>query len=295
MPSQLDALTQINLDDLVSSFGWEKQPIPAALIRRIFGQSAGKFARQIIGFDTAIGNIGLTAAARQFLQKYFVHDVHVFGREHIPADGPALILSNHPGLADNISLFAAINRADLKTIAVQRPFLTTLPNTAKHLFLLEDDPAKRITLIRQVSAYLRQGGAALICPAGEIEPDPEVYPGALDSLAKWSDSARVFMRFAPETKIVPVLVSGVIWKKTARHWLTRIKRTRFDRERLAAALQLLTMVAYDARPTTVKIRFAKPIILDDVGTETQAIHQAVIASMRGLIQSPVEGAGVSAL
>jgi hypothetical protein len=103
------------------------------------------------------------------------------------------------------------------------------------------------------------------------------------------------MRFAPETKIVPVLVSGVIWKKTARHWLTRIKRTRFDRERLAAALQLLTMVAYDARPTTVKIRFAKPIILDDVGTETQTIHQAVIASMRGLIQSPVEGAGVSAL
>jgi len=291
MHDNMAALTQINLDDLVSSFGWEKQPILSALIRRIFAQPARKFARQIIDFDTAIGNVGLTAASRQFLQKYFVRDVRVFGREHIPADGPVLFLSNHPGMADNISLFAAINRMDLKTIATHRPFLMALTNIAQHLFLLEDDSAKRTTLIRQVSAYLRHGSAVLICPAGEIEPDPEVYPGAIDSLANWSDSARVFMRFAPETKIVPVLVSGVIWKKTANHWLTYLKRTRFDRERLAAALQLLVMITRDARPTTVKIQFAKPIILD----ETQTIQQAVIASMRGLIQSPVEGAGVSAL
>jgi len=294
--SQLDTLTQINLDDLVTSFGWEKQPILASVLRRLFFQPARKFAQQMVDFDNGIGKFGLAEGSRNIMRKHYVHDVRIFGYEHIPANGPVLFLSNHPGLADNISLFAAINRMDLKTIATHRPFLTALPNTAKHLFLLEDDPAKRITLIRQVSAYLRQGSAVLICPAGEIEPDPEVYTGALDSLANWSDSARVFMRFAPETKIVPALVSGVIWKKTAQHWLTRIKRTRFDRERLAAALQLLAMITRDARPTTVKIQFAKPISMTDVDSaDSNAIHKAVIHQMRALIEGSPAGSGISVL
>ncbi len=33
MTSQLDTLTQINLDDLVSSFGWQKLPLLAAILR----------------------------------------------------------------------------------------------------------------------------------------------------------------------------------------------------------------------------------------------------------------------
>ena len=148
----------------------------------------------------------------------------------------------------------------------------------------------------EVSAHLKNGGAALTFPAGEIEPDLEVYPGALDSLNNWTDSARVFMRFAPETKIVPVLVSGVIWQKTAQHWLTRLKRTRMEREKLAAALQLLAMVTRNARPTTVHVRFAKPLTLDEVGSkESQAIHQAVLERMRELIQTPETGEGISAL
>ena len=104
------------------------------------------------------------------------------------------------------------------------------------------------------------------------------------------------MRFAPQTKIVPVLVSGVIWEKTAHHWITRLKRTRFERERLAASLQLLTMITRDARPTTVRVRFAEPVTVAEVGsTQAQAIHQVVMERMRGLIQTPVEGEGVSVL
>jgi len=294
--SQLDTLTQINLDDLVSSFGWEKHPFLASMVRRIFIKPARKFAQQMTDFDNAVGKVGLAEASRQIMRQRYVKDVRVHGYEHFPANGPVLFLSNHPGMADTISLFAAIDRTDLKIIALHRPFLVSLTNTTERLFFIDENPAERMRAVRQVTTHLRNGSSALTFPAGEIEPDAEVYPGALESLNKWTDSAGVFMRFALQTKIVPVLVRGVIWEKTARHWLTRFKRTRFEREKLAAALQLLAMVTRDARPTTVHVQFAKPITLDEVGsTDAQAIHQVVIKRMRGLIESSSEDPGESVL
>jgi len=296
MSSQLDTLVQINLDDLVSSFGWEQQPLLASTLRQFFLRPAKKFAQQMVDFDNTVGKTGLVDASRQIMRQRYVHDVRVHGREHVPANGPALFISNHPGMADTISLFAAINRPDLNIIALHRPFLVSLVNVTKNLFYISDDAAERMRAVRQVSAHLRNGGSALTFPAGEIEPDPDVYPGALDSLNSWIDSAGVFIRFAKDTQIVPVLVSGVIWQKTARHWLTRLKRTRSEREKFAAALQLLAMVTRDARPTTVHVQFAKPITLAEVSsTEAQAIHQIVLERMRGLIQNPINAAGVSAL
>ncbi len=296
MPSQLDTLTQINLDDLVSSFGWEKYPVLAAMLRVIFTGTARKFGTQMVEFDTAVGRLGLSEGSRQTLQNHYVQDVKVHGSEHIPKNKPALFLSNHPGMADTVSLFTAINRPDLNIIALHRPFLVSLVNVTKNLSYISDDAAERIRAVRQVSAHLRNGGAALTFPAGEIEPDPTTYPGALDSLKNWTNSAGVFIRFARDTKIVPVFVSGVIWEKTARHWLTRFKRTRLEREKLAAALQLLAMVTRNTRPTTVLVRFAEPITLDEVGsTDSQAIHQVVIERMRGLIETPPKDEGVSAL
>jgi len=296
MPTQLNTLTQINLDDLVSSFGWEKSPVLTTALHRIFFNPARKFAGQAVEFDDAVGQAGLADASRQLMRKYYVRDVRVHGRECIPANGPVLFLSNHPGMTDTISLFAAIDRPDLKSIAVHRPFLAALVNTTNHLFFIDDDPAERMRAVRQVTSHLRSGGSALTFPAGEIEPDPEVYPGALESLDTWTDSAGVFMRFAKDTKIVPVLVSGVIWAKTARHWLAHLKHTRLEREKLAAALQLLAMITRNARPTTVHVRFAKPISLDEVGsTDAKAIHHAVMNGMRRLIETEPTDQGTSAL
>jgi hypothetical protein len=210
-------------------------------------------------------------------------------------DGPTLFLSNHPGMTDTISLFTAINRSDLRVIAVHRPFLASLLNVSKQLSYISDSPSERMRAVRQVASHLRAGGAALTFPAGKIEPDPDVHSGALDSLCAWTDSSAVFLRFAPQTKIVPVLVSGVIWERTARHWLTLIKQTREDREKLAAALQLLAMIVRDARPTTVHVRFGKPITIDDVDSlEPDCIHEKLMERMRALIQHKDEE-GVSVL
>lgn len=296
MPSQLDTLTQINLDDLVSSVGWEKQPVLASFLQNLFRAPARKFAGQVVDFDNDVGQADLAEASRRMMRKYYVRDVRVHGRENVPTNGPVLFLSNHPGMTDTISLFAAIDRTDLKIIALHRPFLELLENTTKQLFFIDDDHSKRMNAVRQVSNHLRNNGSVLTFPAGEIEPDPDVYPGALDSLNTWTDSAGVFVRFARDTQIVPVLVSGVIWEKTARHWLARLKRTRFEREKLAAALQLLAYITRDARPNTVHVCFAKPVSLDEVGsTEAQAIHRVVIQRMKDLLQNPPNELGISVL
>ncbi len=291
----LKTLTKINLDDLAAAFGWQGSPFARRALTAVFRGMARKFAGQMLAYDARVGQVGLAEGARQTLPGY-VRGLQVYGRELLPAAGPTLFLSNHPGMSDTLCLFAAVARADLKIIALRRPFLQALPATTGHLIFLDDDPAQRMGAVRQAAAHLRAGGAVLTFPAGEIEPDPDVYTGALESLAGWTDSTGVFARFARELQIVPVLVRGVLWDRAVRHPLTRLKSTREERERLGAAFQLLAQILFDVKPVAVRVAFARPIGLAEVGsTDTAAIQAAVLGRMRQLLESPAAGAGVEAL
>jgi hypothetical protein len=167
---------------------------------------------------------------------------------------------------------------------------------SRQILFVKDDPASRMKLVRQVSGHLRSGGSALTFPAGEIEPDPNVYLGAVDALQAWTDSVGVFIRMAPETVILPVLVRNVIWEKTANLPLLKVKKTREEREKLAAALQLLAMIVFNVKPVTVTVQIGKPIDSKKLGTtNTQVLHQTVLTEMKYLIENPPQGDGVSAL
>ncbi len=290
--STIDTLTQININDLISSFGWQNRPFLARLLRRTFITPPQTFAQQMAEFDSAIGTHGLVVASR-LAARYYIDDIRVFGLERIPAERSAfLALSNHPGMSDTLSLFITLNRPDLKIIALDRPFLNALPNMSKQLAYVTGDSGARFRLIRQVSSHLRNGGAALTFPAGQIEPDPDVHPGALESLCSWTDSVGVFVRMAPETAVLPVLVRGVIRKKTAFHPLTYLRRAREEREQLAAALQLLAHVMFKKRDVHVRVQIGNPIYTKDLGTtQTKVIHQAVLAEMKQLIENPPIGEG----
>jgi putative hemolysin len=292
-PHRLNALSDINLDDLVASFGLEDRPNLAWMLRALFAGTARKFADQMLDFDDAVRTLGLVDAARQ-TQRRYVRSLRLFSGP-LPA-GPFLALSNHPGMVDTLALFSALNRPDLRIIATERPFLKALPNTSQRLYYVTDDPGTRMSLLRQVSAHLRSGGAALTFPAGEIEPDPNVYPGALEALKGWTDSVGFFVRIAPETAILPVLVRGVVWKKTARHALTRLRRTREDREKLAAALQLLAHVVLNKKPLDVTVQIGDPVTVAGLGSKaTKDLHRAVLNEMKRMIENPPEGPGESAL
>ena len=157
----LAVLTEINLDDLVSSFGWEDHPFSARMLRSMFVGPARKFALQMLDFDNAVGQVELVYAARQ-AQRRYVRSVRLFSAP-LPA-GPFLALSNHPGIVDTLALFSALNRPDLKIIAVDRPFLKALPNISKQLFYVTDDPTARMALVRQVSGHSARGRCSTDLP-----------------------------------------------------------------------------------------------------------------------------------
>jgi hypothetical protein len=258
VPDGEQALTGINLKDLPSAFGLRDTGIAVRIARRLMLHPAWLFARLMLEFDAATWVHGIDRSARQ-TERLLVRDVRVYGGENIPIGG-MLALSNHPGLTDTLALFSALSCTDLRTIALERSFPKSLSHLSRHLFFLHDDMGKRAGFIREVSRFLRGGGAVLTFPAGQIEPDPEVYPGAVESLAGWTDSAAVFLRLAPDITIVPICVRGVTWQAVARHPVTRLRRLPADRQLLASALQLLWQLWFKIRPITVRIQIGRPTL-----------------------------------
>jgi 1-acyl-sn-glycerol-3-phosphate acyltransferase len=218
-------------------WGLNQARLGRRLLRALARPPSAEFARQMCAFDEAVAVGGLRAGGAMLCRRY-AGGVRAAGLEHVPTEGPALILSNHPGLCDTVALFAAIPRRDLRVIALDRPFLRALPNTARHLDLLPDDANARAGVTRAVARYLRDGGAALTFPAGHIEPDPLTLPGAEASLDAWSESIGLFTRLVPQMTIVVAMVGGVYTPAALRNPLTGLRRRRADRELLAAALQL---------------------------------------------------------
>ncbi len=294
MTSPIETLTQINLDDLINALGIQNHPRLTRITRFLFHSAARKFAKQMIDFDSMAGARGLAEAAR-LTERLYVRDVRVFGANYLP-DSAFLALSNHPGMTDTLALFTALKRNDMNIIALHRPFLLSLTNISKQLLYVTDNPVERVALVRHVSTHLRNGGSILTFPAGHNEPDPDVYEGAVDSLQSWTDSVGVFLRLATQTPIVPIVLRNVVWKRLAHSPMIRIKHTRDERELLVVALQLLAMVMLNIKPVVVTVQIGNPITINNLGsTETQAIHEAVLAEMKRLIENPPKGEGKSAL
>lgn len=231
------ALADLTIEDALISLGINGWPGPRRLARGVLGFPARAFARRVLSFDRGVDRHGLDAGARRILRTY-ARSLTIRGQEHLPEEGPVLILSNHPGMVDTLALFAALPRRDLRILAAEKPFLRALPATSRRLFFVPEAEQGRGAVIRQTAAYLRSGGAVLTFPAGEIEPDPQVLPGALGSLNRWSPSTGLFLRLVPGLAVLPVLVRGVIAAPSLRHPFTLLRHKQEDKRRLAAALQI---------------------------------------------------------
>jgi hypothetical protein len=294
-PAMLATLTEINLDDLFAALGWEKVRAGRRLLRWLFRPAAVRFAHQVIAYDHAVGELGLQSGSRHFLST-IQKNLLITGQENIPNRGPVLFLSNHPGMTDTVSLFASIPRPDLRIIAAERTFLHALPATEPYLIYVPEDNSNRMNVVRAVSGHLRSGGAVLTFPAGEIEPDPAVLPGAEAALEGWATSIGLFARLAPQSILIPVIVSGVLSPKTTFHPLTHLRRLSKDRERLGASIQIFAGVVWpefwpDLWQVTVHIRFAPPIEaaglmkLHDPAAITRAVIDCVRPFLREVIRS----------
>lgn len=259
----IETLTRINLQDMLDNFGWSHLR-GRGILERLFWAPAQLLARQVIGFDHRIGEVGLANAARELLFQYIAR-LEVIGAENVPTQGGVILAANHPGMTDTLACFTATPRDDVHPVSIDRPFVRVLPHIAERTFWVSQNPNERLTVVRQVARFLQAGGAVLICPAGQIEPDPAVMPGAIESLNTWSESLGLFVRLAPNSVIVPTVVSGVIYKPSLHNPLTRLRRTQKDRERLAATIQAaLQSSGIIKNRMRVKVEFGAPLRAADL-------------------------------
>lgn len=276
----MEAIAQACAEELVFAFGLGGvRGVGRRALLAAARPPASRLAAQISTYDDIVGDRGLSAGGEWALER-MARSFEFRGRERVPRTGPLLLVSNHPGLADAVALFAAVPRDDLRVVAAERALLRELPNTSGRLITVPDGVSAngRLRAVREVARHLRGGGAVLTFPGGRIEPDPALLPGAADALAHWSDSVELFARLAPDLVVVPAVVSGVVSPTALRLPVTRLRRERRDREWLAATLQMLAPAL--RRGVRVRVEFGASIF---PRTTPGGVAEAVLSEARRII------------
>ncbi len=255
-----DDLTRFILDEIFIAL---KQP-PRGVARRLFGPllklPARRFAVLMAEVDRRVAVNGIVAAA-QWLLTQIVAGLDARGTDNIPRTSPVLIASNHPGAYDIVALIAGIGRDDIKIIASGVPFTRSLIATSSHLIYVNPDDlgaSNRMVAIRSGIRHLQDGGALLIYPSGIVDPDPDIAPGLEESFGTWSRSLDIFLRRAPQTCVVPAIVSSVLSQRYFKNPLVRIPKTDWEKRKLAEMIQVSRqMIARKPIDLTPRLTFGE--------------------------------------
>ncbi len=222
---------------IVSSGMFERRWMQSTL-RLMLGPPLKRFAEVVSGLDESVARFGFPEASRQLLPR-FVRNAEIMGQEHIPHDGPVLIISNHPGIIDGLLIASRLHRSDLKIVVTGFPFYQALSKLKDNFIFTTNELNDKVSAIRQSVRQLQHGGALLIFPRGTLEPDPAVMAGAETTISKWSPSIELFLRKVPETRLVTTIVSGLIAPSSLRNPFVRLGRNPAERQSVAEVLQMI--------------------------------------------------------
>jgi hypothetical protein len=273
-------------DEVFLSLGLPPKGWLRKLLEPIFRTPTQRFAELAANFDQRVARFGFKEAAHWLVPK-FVEHVTVRGAEYIPTRGPMIVASNHPGTYDSLLIADNLPRDDLKIIAGGIPFIRGLPASARHLIYATVDTHVRMLVLRSSLQHLQQGGALLIFASGGIDPDPAHMPGAEQELETWSPSVKFLLRKAPQTKLVVTIVSGVLSPTFIRHPLTRLRKARRDRQRIAEFLQVIHQML---KPNHIllnpKVSFSQPLSTNQLRADAdQPIQlQKIITQAKKLLR-----------
>lgn len=250
-----DTITDVVIQSMgLSSSGWAGK-----LLAPLIWPAARRFAELFAAFDGDVTELGISEAARRLLP-HFVQGCRQLGAESVPAMGPLLVASNHPGATDGIAIAASLPRDDLKIVISDVPFTRALPCARDHLIYAPRQPGDRTHTIREMIRHLQGGGAVLIFPSGHLDPDPAFLLGAAEGLAEWSRSVALVLRRVPQTRLLATIVGGVLVPGFLSHPLTRIGPKGWERQRLAEVLQIMQQLLFKVRyALTPRVTFGKPV------------------------------------
>ena len=280
----LDAGTLTNLisDEIIKAMGLSLHNPLGNWLRPIFERGTRRFSELFAEVDRIVGERGFAEGARTLLP-HLVSSFEVHGAENIPQDGPLVVASNHPGTADSVVITAGVSRPDFKIVASAVPFLQHLPNVSKHLiFTPASDPHARMNVVREAIRHLESGGSLLLFGRGRIDPDPAFMPHADENLSHWSRSLEIFLKQVPRTRVLVTVVSGVLHPRFMRHPLTRLRRSREDRQRLAMMLQVIQQMLGKKIELMARVTFGDLISGESMGGKEHVLP-AIVQSATGLL------------
>lgn len=287
-------LRQSILDDVFKDFNDSRKRWVRTLLEPLVWFSAHRFAGMTANLDNNITQYGLRHALGEFAA-LFVRDVVIEGNEHIPQDGPLLIVSNHPGAIDGIAIGANLPRDDLNVVATGFPLLQRLPSASQRIIFIDPHAPTNLAGVRSTISHLESGGAVLIFPSGRVEPDPAILPNAREALQNWSPSIELFLRKVPETQVLVTIVSGVLAPIFLHNPLIRLWSGVRDPLAIAEVSQVVAQMILKKRfRMTPRISFDIPHTFEELRHDYENAYQAILAKASSLMSDHLPTAEVFA-
>lgn len=231
-------LAALSAHEMVAALGVRRGP---ALLREglalPFYAASRTLGRTLAELDANVSTRGLPSAAGRALSRFGVA-LRTSGAS--AGAGPLLVLANHPGAYDALSLMSALERKDLLILAADRRFLRALPGLSAHFLFVGDSAGQRAGALKRALTHLRRGGALLHFPAGQIEPDADFEPDEARWLEPWQPGVSALVDACARAD-GRVLVAGVrgVHSPRAKRWLLNRAAERRGITTLSPLLQML--------------------------------------------------------
>lgn len=181
----------------------------------------------IVGLEWMTGKLRLLRLIRQFEREgvdvghpFFAHALRVMGIEvqtptaqtwGIPADGPCVIVANHPhGLVDGMVLAELVGRVRRDYRILTRSLLTGVPEVAEFMISVPfpHEPGARdgnLKMRREAMLHLAGGGCIVVFPAGGVAASETLLGPAMEKA--WSPFTAKMIRRSGAT-VVPICFTG---------------------------------------------------------------------------------------
>ncbi len=275
---EVEAFTDALFAQIMVVMGIKRPNWISRLVFLILNTPVKRMSRLLVELDRNTVQYGWSSAVKQLLDN-FISEVDLIGEEQIPRQGPLMVVCNHPAAYDAAILGACIQRDDLKMMASDIQIIQMLPNVAEHMIPVPYYIPARLQTVRSTIRHLQNGGAVLVFPRGDVEPDPAISPGAEQSLAGWSASIELFLRRVPQTQSVVAIASGILSPRWYKNPLINLWKKYEQRQKMAEifqiSFQLLTGKKSRATPL---VSFSAPLSISDLGGEN-APEGALLASL----------------
>jgi hypothetical protein len=283
---QVALYTETLVEEIFFALGCSRDGVIRKLLGPLARLPASRLGRMAARADDEVRLSGLSGGARLILPDLSVWPT-ARGVENIPREGPLLIVSNHPGGFDSLAIMSFVPRKDLKVVISDVALTHALSNARRYFIYVPENDAGRSKALKESLGHLKSGGAVLIFAHGEVEPDPELGPGARETIQEWSRSIEIMLRRVPETWLQLTIVSGAVMAKFMNSPVTKIRKRAAERQKLAEVLQICRQMLF---PRSVRndihISFAKAVgAMDLTGND---LMLAVIQMARRLLEDHLE-------